>query len=503
MVKVISNAEAAQYDRRSHNRWAYNALDCTVMHEVHGELEELLGERDRARNVYRAQLGLQAPTMQCELRGIRFDHEKARFTLGVLDRAAKRCRKIIDTYAEAVPEWRAHNARKHEGLNPNSPAQVKAFFFEALGIPRLKNKKGEYSADLKVLERIRDRWYKKARSPETAYKVARAILHARDYIKQKDVPNAHVRLDRARFKLSVGQTNTFRLSSSKDNLGQGSNVQNVTGRRRGLFLADPGYKLAYIDLAQAESNVLAHLSGDENYIEAHVNPDVDTHTMVAKMCWPEADWPNDGCGPEDTKKAKEPGFYRHFSMRDLSKKVQHAVGRGGTKNTVASDLGIPQKDAQAIIDRFFAGFCGVKEYMDWLHEELKRTGKLVVPGIEVPRQFFDRVWEASVWRDALAFVCQAPVAWATHLGMYRIWKYLDGKGEPGDDPIQLLLHAHDAVMVQYHEGREDLRRQAMELMLTPMRVRDYHGKVRTMTIGVECEVGYNWKDVEELEETFP
>jgi hypothetical protein len=503
MVKIISNAEVAGYDRASHNRWGYNALDCAVMHEVHSELADVMVERTRAGKVYRAQLGLQAPTMLCELRGIRFDHEEAKRVIGVLDRAAKRCRRIIDAWAESVPEWRSHPARKHEGLNPNSPEQVKGFFYGALGIPEIRNKYGKVSTDLKTLEKIRDKKAANARSPEAARQVAKAILHARDYIKQQDVPKAHVKLDRARFKLSVGQTKTFRMSSSADNLGQGSNVQNVTGRRRGLFLADPGYKLAYIDLAQAESNVLAHLSGDENYIEAHVNPDVDTHTMVAKMCWPEADWPGDGAGPLDTKKAKEPGFYRHFSMRDLSKKVQHAVGRGGTKVTVARDLNIPQRDAQDIIDRFFAGFPEVKNYMDWLHEELKERGKLVVPGIDVPRLFFDRVWETSVWRDALSFVCQAPVAWCTHLGFWRVYKYLDGKSLEPVDPLQLLLHAHDAIMIQYHEGREDLRRQAMELMLTPLRIRDYKGTVRTVTIGVEAEVGYDWKNVEELEESFP
>jgi len=502
MAKIISNAEAAKYDRASNNRWAYNALDCCTMHGIWEELDSLMDER--ARRTYGAQLGLQAPCMAVELRGINFDHDLARWFIHVRQRAVERTERIMHEYAERVPSWHDHDKRKQYGLNPRSPDQVKAFFYEACGIPPIKNKEGKVSTDLKTLEKIRDRAYRKSAYPEEARQVARCILQARDFGKQQDQPKAHVKNDRAHFKLSVGQTETFRLSSSKDNLGKGTNAQNVTGKMRRLFLPDPGMKLCYIDLEQAESNFLAHVSGDEAYIEAHVNPDVDTHTMVAKMCWPEANWAGDNAGSKDRAVAEAPGFYRHFSMRDLSKKVQHAIGRGGTKVTVGRDLGIPQKDAKAIIDRFAEGFPEVFNFMDWLHEELKRTGEVIVPGYNVRRQFFDRVWETSVWRDALAFICQAPVAWNCHMGFWRIYQDLDGKSlEPGADPLQVLLHAHDAAMFQYQKDRPDLVRDAARKMMVPVDIADYKGNVRRMTIGVEAAVGDNWRDLDDPDFDYP
>jgi hypothetical protein len=518
MARIITNAEAADYDRASGNRWAYNGLDCLTMHGVWQELAPRLERDFRAERTYRAQLGLQAPAMQVIQRGICFDHEAAKHTIGVLERAEARAERVLQGIADNLPAWREHPKRPQKGgLNPRSPQQVKAFFFEACGITPLKNKAGKVGTDEYILIKIRDGKYRDARGPgrklkpkqateyqEAARKAAKAILFARDKNKLQDKPKAHIGNDRAYCELKVGNTATFRTASSSNALGLGDNLQNVTGSMRRLFPADEGCRMFYIDLEQAESNVLAHLAGDEGYIEAHMNPEVDTHTKVCMDIWPDLEWPEGNAGSADKEYADGLPYYRHYTYRFMAKKVQHALGRGGTYITVAADLGIPQSVAKQVVSDFASGVPGVMEYFDWLQHEgsdrkmhgvLVDEGKLIVPGIGVKRQFFERLWDKSTFRDALAFVCQAPVAWVCHVGFWRIWHYLDGKSlQGGADPLQVLMHQHDAVMGQYHEGREDLLEEAERLMRVPMKITDFRGKQREMVIGTEAGTGKTWEE---------
>jgi hypothetical protein len=90
------------------------------------------------------------------------------------------------------------------------------------------------------------------------------------------------------------------------------------------------------------------------------------------------------------------------------------------------------------------------------------------------------------------------------MGFWRIFRDLDGKSrEPGADPLQVLLHAHDAVMFQYQEDRPDLVRDAARKMMVPVDVEDYKGNLRRMTIGVEAAVGDNWRDLDDPDFDYP
>lgn len=97
-----------------------------------------------------------------------------------------------------------------------------------------------------------------------------------------------------------------------------SNGQNISDELRRMFIPDPGMKLGYADLEQAESRGVAYITGDVDYIEACESGDL--HTTVAKMIWRELHWPHEPKG--DRALADQP-FYRHFSRRDISKRAGH------------------------------------------------------------------------------------------------------------------------------------------------------------------------------------
>lgn len=108
-----------------------------------------------------------------------------------------------------------------------------------------------------------------------------------------------------------------------------SNLQTITPRLRHVFIADPGMKLAYIDLEQAESRVVGLLAwlltGQDNYLQACLNGDL--HTTVCKMVWKNLGWTGDLS--IDKKEIAEQKYYREYSYRDLAKRGGHGCLTAG------------------------------------------------------------------------------------------------------------------------------------------------------------------------------
>jgi len=125
---------------------------------------------------------------------------------------------------------------------------------------------------------------------------------------------------RMHFGYHVAGTMTGRWSSSENVFGDGTNGQNLTDEMRRVFVADKGLKLCQLDLAQAESKLVAYLTlpFGRQYLDACNSGDL--HTSVSKLVWPELFV---GANETDKDVAKRP-FYRHFTYRDMSKRGGHA-----------------------------------------------------------------------------------------------------------------------------------------------------------------------------------
>ncbi len=141
-------------------------------------------------------------------------------------------------------------------------------------------------------------------------------------------------------------TMTGRLSSAEPNL-QNIPVRSPEGRElRKFFIArTPDRVLIDADYSQIELRVLAHLSGDENMINAFNSGD-DIHTLTASSVFGVSP---DFVTPEMRKRAKAVNFGIIYGMSDFS---------------LGEDLGITKKQAAKYIEGYFAKYPKIKEYLD-------------------------------------------------------------------------------------------------------------------------------------------
>jgi len=450
-------------------RAAYNALDCAVTREVFDKLQaELHGDNLGRAAVYEFERQLQAPALEMTLRGIRIDQEWRAVMARRLRQDTQNVQQKLDQLATAV--W-------GKGLNPNSPVQMKKFFYEALGLPPVyKNFKGQrrVTTDRESLEKLYG--YFRARP------FINCVLALRDLRKQLSVVTVAIDSD-GRFRASyrVAGTETGRWSSSKNPFWTGSNAQNITDRLRRMFVADPGMKLCYADLEQAESRVVGVVVGqlfdDWSYYNACLAGDL--HTTVCKMVWPNLGWAGD---PKEDRAIADQKFYRDFSYRDLAKRMGHGSNYGGKPATMAKHTKVPVDIARQFQEQYFRAFPGIRQWHEWVQKQLWSDQRYLITPAGRVRHFFGRPNDSATLREAIAYVPQSSVGDILNRALLTLYRREEELG------IELLAQVHDAILFQYPEDREDeIVPAVLEAMLVPL---DVAG--REFVIPVEGAVGYNW-----------
>lgn len=475
-------SDPAPYAAPPYQRWAYNALDGCATHGSGGEMLQLIEADPEFKRVYEAERRLCAPALAVQMRGILIDKDAcpqgSRALKHGMDRVERYVRRLT-----GEPE-----------LNINSPQQLAKLFWGTFGLTELRNKDGAVSTDRSVLERIRDNqqlsWSKpKAERPDERIvrSVASAILKHRTWAKEREIYTMRLHDGRARCTISVGSTETFRFSSTKSPMGDGRNQQNIKKPRRIIYIPDPGFTMYQIDQSQAESRVVAYLSGDKDYINAHHTS--DTHVAVARICAPELDWPPPG-SPEEAAFVRQPNYLRHWTLRDLYKSIQHALNYGGTASTVARRLHISETDADIQIDRYFGAFPGIPAWHREVIRQIKEEGIIYYPG-GYKRVVLGRRNDPATHRDIFASFGQSIIGWINHLAFANIWHEFDGSFLAGDagPNLQVLMHVHDAVL--YQSRTEALAKAAHALAsstIWPMPGGD-------MQVPWDFKAGRNWKAV--------
>jgi DNA polymerase-1 len=451
--------------------WIYNGLDCCITRELVPITEGML-KPDQAQ-VYAFEMAQQRPALAMMLRGVGVDHVE----MGRMATELEWQRDQLEGWIEELTV-----AMAGERISPRSPIQLMWLFYDMMKLPVVyKYQKGERkrTVDRDALEKLRAYYHP---TP-----LINAILELRDVEKKLGVlgygrKRKVSRIDeRGRFRSSfnIGGTTTGRWSSSTGVFGGGSNLQNITEELRRIFIADPGMKLAYLDLEGAESYGVAYLSGDENYIQAAHSGDV--HTFVARMMWPELAW--NGDLKKDRVLADTP-FYRHYTRRFVCKTGGHASNYLGRPRTVAEHTHIQVRIIEEFQEKYFDRFPGIPRWHREVAELLQTRGFLITPLGRV-RYFFDRLRDDATLRKAVAFLPQSTIADILNIGLCRLYDELDRNGE-----FELLLQLHDAAGFQYREEARDFIPRAVELMRIPVPI-----KGRILTIPVEAKVGYNWKEM--------
>ncbi|MDD5181382.1 MAG: DNA polymerase I, partial [Gallionellaceae bacterium] len=236
-------------------------------------------------------------------------------------------------------------------FNLNSPKQIQEILFGKLQLPvKKKTPSGTPSTDEEVLQEL-----------ALDYPLPKILLEHRGLAKLKstytDKLPQMVNRNTGRVHTSYSQAVavTGRLASSDPNL-QNIPIRTPEGRRiREAFIAPPGSRIVSADYSQIELRIMAHLSGDEGLLRAFANGE-DIHRATAAEVF--------GVAPGAVSS----------EQRRFAKVTNFGLIYGMSAFGLASQLNIERDAAKQYIDRYFARYPGVKNYMDSTREQAKACG---------------------------------------------------------------------------------------------------------------------------------
>ena len=437
----------------------YNGLDCCVTAEV---LEACLPQLDpTTQATYNFSRALQGPAIEMALRGVRVD--RARLS------------EVLDEFYDKI-DFLERNLERIvlEGVglphfNWRSPADRTNLFYEKLGIPPIR-KKGVLTTD------------RNAREKMMAYTIARPIIVHMNAIADlaEKIKKLKTEIDpdgRLRTSYNIAGTNTGRFSSSFSAFGTGGNLQNVEESLRSIFIADEGTKWCKVDACQIQSRIVGaiqwKLFQDGTYLDACEGEDL--HTYVTKLVWPNLPWTN---VPKKDKAIAETIFYRHFTHRDLCKKLGHGSNFEGQPKNLSEQTGVPIDLVTAFQPKYFTAFPGHHQWHRWVETQILTVGHIIgITGRK--RWFFGRRNDPDVVRQAIAYDPQASESFIVNSAMLNIWH---------KQTATVMMHEHDGLVYQYPEHLED---QIVPQLLKQLEVEIDIGHGRTLIVPYEAKVGWN------------
>jgi len=326
-----------------------------------------------------------------------------------------------------------------EDVNLRSVPQMRELLFDKLELPILKKTKTGPSTDETVLEQL----------AEMGHAVPRLILEYRELDKLDGtyvsvLPKLVDSEDRVHTRFNQTVASTGRLSSSDPNL-QNIPIRRELGReiRKG-FVAAPGHMLIGADYSQVELRVLAHLSGDEAFVEAF-RADRDIHReTAARIFGVEAD-------------VVVP------SMREQAKTINFATIYGQGPIALARQLGISREQAKAFIEGYFERFSGVAAYLEEMKEMARSQG--YVETLIGRRRYIPEIRSKNPGirgygeRTATNSPIQGTAADVIKLSMIQLHERLAGTG------ARMLLQVHDELLFEAPEDTvEDISALVREEM---------------------------------------
>ena len=337
-------------------------------------------------------------------------------------------REELKSYGDALVariEELEHAIHEQAGVdfNINSPKQLGEVLFETMQIPGGKKTKTGYSTAADVLEKL-----------SADYPIVRDILEYRGLTKLKstyaDGLAAFIEAD-GRIHTNFNQTITAtgRISSTEPNL-QNIPMRMELGRKiRKVFVPREGYEFMDADYSQIELRVLAHMSGDEQLIDAY-RQEEDIHRITASKV-----------------------FHTPFEevtdlQRRNAKAVNFGIVYGISSFGLSQDLSISKKEAAQYIEQYFETYPKVKEFIDKLVADAKNKGytetmfgrRRPIPELSssnfMQRSFGERV--------AMNAPIQGTAADIIKIAMIKVWKALKEEGLKS----RLILQVHDELLIE-------------------------------------------------------
>jgi DNA polymerase-1 len=404
----------------------YSAEDADVTLRLHRHLHPQLAADAKLERLYRE--------IEMPVREVLFRMERH----GVLVDAALLARQGAELAERVMALEREAHAVAGQPFNLGSPKQLGEILFTRMKLPvTKKTATGQPSTDEEVLEAL-----------AADYPLPKLLLEHRALSKLKSTYTDKLpqMIDRrtGRVHTTFGQATavTGRLASNDPNL-QNIPVRTAEGRRiREAFVAPPGHALVSADYSQIELRIMAHLSGDAALTRAfHEGADIHRATAAEIFGVPAADVTAD--------------------QRRYIKAVNFGLIYGMGAFGLAQQLGIERGAAQQFIDKYFARYPGVADYM-------RRTRELAREQGYVETVFGRRLWlpdikaaggprRAAAERAAINAPMQGTAADLVKLAMIAVDRWIAEAGLA----TRLLLQVHDELVLEVPEG--ELARVKAEL----------------------------------------
>ncbi|WP_107855596.1 DNA polymerase I [Neisseria weaveri] len=353
-------------------------------------------------------------------------------------------------------------------FNLNSPKQLQEILFDKMGIPTKGLKKtasGGISTNEAVLEQL---------APD--YPLPKIILQNRGLAKLKstytdklpEMINPHTGRVHTTYAQAVAITG--RLASNNPNL-QNIPIRTEEGRRvRRAFTAPTGSVIVSADYSQIELRIMAHLSGDKTLIEAFKNGE-DIHRRTAAEVF--------GVAQENVSS----------EQRRYAKTINFGLIYGMGQYGLAKSLGIDNLSAKNFIDRYFARYPGVADYMQRTKEQAAAQGyvetlfgrRLYLPDIH-NKNANER---AGAERAAINAPMQGTASDLIKRAMIAVRNWLVSDGLQS----KLIMQVHDELVLEVPES---------ELDLVKTKLPEIMAGVANGMLGVplvaEVGVGENWEE---------
>ncbi len=431
----------------------YAGEDAETALRLEAKLGALLDERGERRLLDELELPLAAVLTDMQECGVRVDCEQLRLL-------SEQAEKVLTALTADI-----HALAGHE-FNIKSPKQLGEVMFSELNLPVVKKTKTGFSTDEDVLLEL----------AAQGHELPTRVLDYRHYDKLKstylDALPALVNPFTGRLHTTFSQTATAtgRLSSRDPNL-QNIPVRTDHGRAiRAAFVPEPGWLMLGADYSQVELRMLAHFCGDEMLKRAFAEGQ-DIHRVVAAEL--------NHLSPDSVSR----------EQRSAAKAVNFGIIYGQSAHGLAQQTEMNRGEAQVFIDRYFARFPRVREFIDATIETARAAGE-VKTILGRRRQLADlnssnKMKRAAAERMAINTLIQGSAADLIKKAMIAIHRRLP-QVAPG---ARLLLQIHDELLFECPP-------EAVEALREMVRAEMEHALPEVTTpLTVDIGVGRNWLEL--------
>jgi len=348
-------------------------------------------------------------------------------------------------------------------FNIQSPRQLGEILFENLKIPydAKLTKTKQYSTNEEILQQLKDK-----------HPIINLILDYRGISKLlstyvEALPRM-VNPNTGKIHTSFNQTLTVtgRLSSNNPNL-QNIPIKDEKGREiRKAFIPSEGNILLSADYSQIELRIMAHMSGDENMIQAFLE-DQDIHTATA------------------SKVFKLPINQVTKELRNKAKTANFGIIYGISAFGLSQRMNIPRKEANDLITEYFKTFPGIKKYMSEMILFAKENG--YVETILKRRRYLpdihsqNAVVRGMAERNAINSPIQGSAADIIKLAMIRICEEFYVRQLKS----KMILQVHDELIF-------DVFPDELDIVKTIVKEKMENAYKMSVPLKVDIGTGENW-----------